>query len=297
MPERSLTIGKEVAGEGADQAKTFTFTVTLKDAAGNALTGGFKTVKSDNTKGEISSGGTVTLKHNETITINDLPVGTKWSVTETADTAYSAEVSVNNEKVALAQGDAITGSGEIAEDEAEQVAFVNTVIPPEPPKTGTLTITKTVEGGGDAKKDFAFTVELTGADGNALDGSYKTDGPNGAQGEIASGDVIYLRHGDTVTVFDLPAGANWRVTEAAEEGYEAAAYADGAKTEPAGDGSASASGVIAEGKTAQAAFVNTFVYQTIDLPMTGDRMPVALMAALALVCGAALLTDGKRRDK
>ena len=61
-PEKtgSLTISKEVVGEGADLNKEFTFTAVIDGQ-------------------EVS----FTLKNGETYTFPDLPVGTEYTVTET----------------------------------------------------------------------------------------------------------------------------------------------------------------------------------------------------------------------
>ena len=79
-PSGSLEISKTVAGDLGDRNKDFTFTVTL-DAAGSFSYTGSKT-------GTIASGGTVTLKHGESIQISGIPAGTEYSVSETPCAGY-----------------------------------------------------------------------------------------------------------------------------------------------------------------------------------------------------------------
>lgn len=93
-----LTISKEIAltadqGTEIDENKEFTFTVNLKDVAGNALTDTYSVTyqraagAEDGTLAFDADGNaTVTLKHNESVTIKNLPEGATYTVTE-ADTA------------------------------------------------------------------------------------------------------------------------------------------------------------------------------------------------------------------
>ena len=93
-----LTISKEIAltadqGTEIDENKEFTFTVNLKDVAGNALTDTYSVTyqraagAEDGTLAFDADGNaTLTLKHNESVTIKSLPEGATYTVTE-ADTA------------------------------------------------------------------------------------------------------------------------------------------------------------------------------------------------------------------
>ena len=77
----SLTISKTVAGNGGDLNKLFTFTVTFNEATG--VSGVYPYVGSGGAaNGTISSGDTIQLTHGQSITINDLPVGATYTVTE-----------------------------------------------------------------------------------------------------------------------------------------------------------------------------------------------------------------------
>lgn len=93
-----LTISKEITltadqGTEIDENKEFTFTVNLKDVAGNALTDTYSVTYQRAAGAEdgalafdADGNATVTLKHNESVTIKSLPEGATYTVTE-ADTA------------------------------------------------------------------------------------------------------------------------------------------------------------------------------------------------------------------
>ena len=84
---------------------------------------------------------------------------------------------------------------------------------PAKPKTGSLTISKTVTGtAGDTDKLFTFTVTLD------VGGTYNYTGSK--SGTIGDGGTIQLKHGESVTISGLPEGTSYAVTESDNEGYE-----------------------------------------------------------------------------
>ncbi len=106
---------------------------------------------------------------------------------------------------------------------------------------GALSIEKNVTGDG-AEKDryFTFTVVLKDADGNTLTGEYEYTGSG--SGTIKSGDAIQLKHGQRITIWDLPAGTQYEITESGNDGYEMTAEG--------------AAGTIEGGSTSEASFEN-----------------------------------------
>ena len=105
-PLGSLTISKTVKGDVPNYQKEFKFRVTFTDENGNPVEQEFNYTGSK--EGTIKSGGTIALKHNESITINDLPAGTKYTVTEvdipdgyTPDKSEKSGVIVGNEETRL----------------------------------------------------------------------------------------------------------------------------------------------------------------------------------------------------
>ncbi|MGI6590306.1 MAG: Spy0128 family protein [Eggerthellaceae bacterium] len=149
----NLSITKTVQaddGYTADPTKEFTFTVTLTDKNGQALTEDYSYTKSDNTTGTIKSGGTITLKSGETATINDLPDGATWTVTEASDNYYKPDQATK------------TGTIDADKTDTASVSFTNTYQP------GTtevsLKVKKTLTGRtpGLQSGEFSFKAEVTG---------------------------------------------------------------------------------------------------------------------------------------
>lgn len=81
----SLTITKEVTGEGGDDSKAFEFTVKLTDKNDLPISGIFSDITFD-----ADGKATIDLQHNGKKTISGLPEGAKYSVVETADDDYTS---------------------------------------------------------------------------------------------------------------------------------------------------------------------------------------------------------------
>lgn len=141
-------------------------------------------------------------------TFSGLPVcgpdGTEYSykIIEEAVSGYQAE---------------ITGSA------ADGFVITNTYVPdnqkPTPDhKTGNLTVSKTVSGNlGEIDRYFTFTVTL---DDPSLNGPY---GDMTFENGVA---VFSLKHGESLTAADLPAGTAYAVAEHDNEGYTVTAARD-----------------------------------------------------------------------
>lgn len=148
---------------------------------------------------------------------------------------------------------------------------------------GTLKVSKTVTGNlGDRDKYFTFQVTLTGeqdknyADSYAVTGgSYKENPTTVKVGEPA---VFHLKHGDTISISNLPYGVTYTVTETAAEGYT---------TEKTGD-----RGSINSAE-ATAAFTNT-KEGDIDTGIKLDSLPYILVFAGALAL-TVIMVIRKRR--
>ncbi len=190
----NLTISKTVTGTAADTTKKFFFRITLVGApgtytyTGNAVPGGM-----------IKSGDSISLAHGQSITIIGLPEGTTYRITE-AD--YSGE------------GYAVVSTGatgSIASTTTQTAAFTNTKDVPSPSNTtGSLTISKTVEGNAaDTSKEFDFTLTLDGAAG-----IYAYSGYGVPDGTIQNGDTVSLAHGQSIIITGLPVGTTYTVSEA-----------------------------------------------------------------------------------
>ena len=206
-----LVVRKSVTSNtAADHRKDFSFTVTLTPAAN------FTGIQ---TFGEMIFNDGVasfTLRDGEQKAARDLPVGTRYVVAETGEEGFTT-TSTN-------------ASGRIGTTFSE-VDFVNSR------KEGGLTVSKTVVGGKDPEKEFAFTVTLTD---ETISGNY---------GEMLFTEGVAsfaLKDGETRTAEGLPAGIGYTVNEEAYPGYETTT--EGAE------------GTIAENETAEAAFTNTYSY-------------------------------------
>ena len=80
----SLTVGKKIEGNMADMNKKFAFTITFAAPAGTEIK---STIASNSTAGTWSDDGltyTISLGHNETVTLSNIPAGTTYTVSEDA---------------------------------------------------------------------------------------------------------------------------------------------------------------------------------------------------------------------
>ena len=138
---------------------------------------------------------------------------------------------------------------------------------------GNLTVSKTVTGkAGDTEQKFTFTVKLD----RAISGAYGDMTFNNGTA------VVTLKHGESSTATKLPADIHYTVTESDNDGYTVTVNR--------------ATGVISDGKTAVAAFVNTKDSDAPeqpgspdvpndsgtpdDVPKTGDIMNLGLWISL-----------------
>lgn len=251
----SLSIEKIIEGDGAESGREFEFTVSLY-ASDGATELSAQYPYSGSKTGKLASGGKLTLKGGEKITIAELPAGCRYRVTETdySSSGYTSE-SENS-------------SGTIAKDSVVAAAFTNT----RNIERSTLKISKSVAGkGADKQKKFSFTVSFTG---DNLPSAFEYTGS--VSGSIANGGSVELSDAESVTFSGLPVGCGYTVTEGASEGYISA--------------STGASGTIAKGGS-ECSFTNT-IHRT---PQTGDSAPVIPLFALLLLSGA-LLAAALRRS-
>ena len=104
--EGNLRIKKTVTGSRGNTTQDFDFEMNLTDPDGKPLTGSIET-----SKGELSlTGGKAafTLRHQEEITIKNLPAGTKYQVKETNTHGHSVSIPTDNEEGVIALETLIT---------------------------------------------------------------------------------------------------------------------------------------------------------------------------------------------
>lgn len=216
----ALSVHKTVSGGSASQEFTFTVKFTgdgLSDSYPCIVTGPEGTVETG--KLALMDGtGTFKLKHDQTITITNLPKGTAFEVSESENIDYQTAVTSQ-------EGTETTDStiqGTIPEDATAKVSFTNTY----DPQTGGLTVSKTVSGSGASRsKRFTFTVTL---DDKSVSGKF---------GDMAfeKGEAVFeLKHGQSATATGLPKDIGYSVKESGNGGYDVTAKGD-TGTIPAGD--------------------------------------------------------------
>ena len=263
----NLKVSKTVKGDGADLTQEFRFTIKLmKD--GQPLQGVFKLDAENGTKtGSIAfdekGQATVNLKHQESISIKDIPAGTSYQVTETQALGYTAS---NN--------GVYTGS--IKKGTTSEAAVTNTVNP-----SCKLTVTKTVKGNqGSKTKEFHFQLSLKGSSiPSTL--SYTKDGKSGRVSVVNGIAAFTLAHKGTITFNEIPSGVTYTVTETdgASSGYTVA--------------SKNSSGKLVKDTTAE--FTNT---KNVGVP-TGAMTNTAALAIVIVGCiaGLILVLTRKRKKK
>lgn len=126
-PVNSLTISKTVKGT-ADQeilGQKFTFTVQLSDGSYDyRYTDGENMGKT----GTIQNGGTLTLQNGETVVIDGIPVGSRYTVSEAANRDFQTTVKKTDAAnvAVLDHASAVSATGTIGVGGASAVHFVNT---------------------------------------------------------------------------------------------------------------------------------------------------------------------------
>ena len=193
----SLTISKTIEvdpaqGTTIDTEKAFTFTVVLTDKKGSTLDGEYSyNGTSDGTteyQGRITSGGTITLKHNGSVTITGLPEGAEYTVTEKGEAGYTA------------QNDKLTGT--IPADSAAAAAFVNNYSAGQATLSGAtnLEVTKEFTGKDWGDEVFTFTLTLTDGDDAKVKLPENADslqiGKDTPDHKAAFGDIIFTAAGE-----------------------------------------------------------------------------------------------------
>lgn len=152
-------------------------------------------------------------------------------------------------------------------------------------RAGTLNVSKTVTGNlGDKNKYFEFKVTLTGVEGKtygdsyAVSGGSKDDNPKSIV--IGQETTFMLKHGDTLSIANLPYNVTYTVTETADADYETTKNGD--------------RGTIGAA-TQTAAFTNN-KNGSIDTGVTTENLPYVLLIGFVVLAGAALLIKRKAHN-
>ena len=206
----SLTILKKLAGNDINPDDEFTFFINLNNDSINTTYGGVKF---------IGGQATVDIKGNESLTINGIPHGTNYTVTERD---YREEGYVTT---------SINETGTISENNPAIVEFTNTRN-----TYGDLIVEKKVGGNAaDTNKAFNFTVTLSDTN---IKGTY---GDLTFQDGVA---IFKLKDGERKIAKNLPNGVGYKVEE---DNYTGLGY----ETMITGE-----EGTITGGNEVQALFIN-----------------------------------------
>ena len=256
--DQSLSTGTETVDADENAAVTFTNTGKEPDMPETEkLKIRIKKIWNDNEDAWNTRPGSITvyLMQDENIIKNiELNADNGWEaevgglevLKEDGKTEY--KYSVNEENVSGYKSEVTESEdSDTAEDGSKIKVFTVTNTKTE---TGSLKISKTVEGNGaDKNKAFKFKVELKNG-GNPVSGVYPLDGTAGSK----TGTIVFdengmasfeLSDGESIAIAGLPVGADYTVTENAYKDYK-----------PSDNGRFS--GKIEAGKTGEVQVVNTY---------------------------------------
>ena len=216
--KHDLTISKEVKGNLGDKDASWTFKITLipeEDIImeeAYPLIGKLPNLFQVGKQEDGSYVGTVSLKSGQTVTIKSLPENTKYTVEEVEanQNGYITKVIGNN-------------TGMINKD-TKPITFENWKL-----SYQDLTISKNVMGDlADVEQSFHFRITLRSPEIVQLNATQKLirDGNEESIPFDTSGDdlvaTIPLKHGESITLKDLPEGTTYKVeeVEANQDDYE-----------------------------------------------------------------------------
>lgn len=256
--DQSLSTGTETVDADENAAVTFTNTGKEPDVPKTEkLKIRIKKIWNDNEDAGNTRPGNITvyLMQDENIIKNiELNADNGWEaeidglevLKEDGKTEY--KYSVNEENVSGYDSNVVESEEtDAAGDGGKVKVFTITNTKTE---TGSLKVSKTVEGNGaDRNKAFKFKVELKNG-GNPVSGVYPLDGTAGSKtGTIVFDENVMasfeLPDGESIVITGLPVGADYTVTENAYKNYK-----------PSDNGKYN--GKIETGKTGEISVVNTY---------------------------------------
>lgn len=288
----TVTFEKEykLIGAGTSPAEKFKFNIVDAGVENGGVDAGKQGMPTVGTADYDANGATTTgAKEAVTVTLPTYTSVGVYSYTITETTGTTAGVAYDSKsvtmKVTVVNNN--TGGFEIAavsftKDGKKlannEAAFNNTYT------ANKLSISKTVAGNlGDKSKYFDFTVTLTGKEGETytlpatITGG--SDGSGKEENVAISGTTTFkLKHGDTITIENLPEGVSYKVEEATPSDYTMNATGQEGTMD-------------AEAKTA--AFTNTKTGD-IDTGVYLDNLPYILVFAGVLAIAAVFIVRRRR---
>lgn len=280
----------EGQGTKIDTAKKFTFTVELKDASGNPLTGTYHFTGtkdgSEAYEGTVTNGGMLTLKHSGAVTIAKLPEGAQYTVTETAADGYTP--------------DEVSKAGSVAAGEPAEAAFTNTYSASAATGVPAGFDLKKVFEGREWTEDYAFQFKLVpqteGAPmpkneaGDTVD-TVTVNAPTEADGKTAAfnfGDIEYTKAGIYVYTVTEVHGDNPGIVYSNNVATVTVTVTDK-------DQSGAATGKLtATATVANSTFTNTYDTGEVDYDAAAEMQIVKNMTGAAIKAGDFMFTmEGK----
>lgn len=168
------------------------------------------------------------------------------------------------------------------EEKADEAVFKNG-----PADNSSLTVSKIVAGtAANTNDSFSYTLRVEGATG-----SYTVNLPGNMTDKLTAGTdyKFSLKHGESITVSNLPVGATYTVTEG-DTDYKETYEVDSAKA---------TEGRVASGEVGKDGSAVAYTNEKGFAPQTGitmNALPFVGIAVVAVAGGAALVISRKRRS-
>ena len=296
----SLTVSKTATKDGVEDTTTaFDFTLTLGSKSENVTWSKNGSTDTDTVTGTSHE---FTLKGGESITFNGISVEDTHVKVEEANYSaqhYTTTIKVNDQPVDNAAISAETLKQH--QKAGTKVEFTNAYTTPKLPS---MTIKKVVTGAfGERTKDFTFSVTLT-KDGKTAMGVSHSNLKNGT-----SLESFTLKHGESVTLYEIPVGTTITVTETGADDYKTSAtghkdpITSGARTftykveeDESGNAVLKSVGTNSEGFDGTAIIVTNNFDGNPDTGVLLDTLPYLILLAVA-VAGGVLVVVRKRKHR
>lgn len=263
----TLTIKKVLEGlDGEDSSKTFNIEVEASDGEGNPLHATYgKTIF-------VNGKATVEVKANGEVKIPYLPRGTSYTVKESDASSEGYTVSYDKEKGTLDKENVV-------------VTVTNTKLP-------SLTISKTVTGDyGDKQKDFTFNITLSDENG-FISGEFQAEkGDEATTVTFTDGKAsVELKHGESITITDLPFKANYEVSE------DTTKLNNNYTVTYNGEQKDSVTGTLSKNITIDVVNTMTEITSTGGNSSHGSAVKLGVIGGLAVLVALALVARKVRKD-
>ena len=209
---QNVTVTKAIADTTAGDPGAFTISVRVKLPGASDYEAYPLTYATSTGIGTLTvSGGaaTATIRKDETITIEGVPVGSSVEVTETNDDGtysfQSANVTGVDTSANIPNGKTFT-----VKNGSNAAVTINNSNAPAP--TYSVTITKAMYNGYESG-DQAFDVKVELDTGSGYTAATKYYDSTDTEQSFASGGIVSLKKGDTITLKSLATGTKVKVTE------------------------------------------------------------------------------------